>query len=133
MNQNYSEYILRKLASSDAYERTYDELQELSPEEALDMILRYEGIFGYTTFILNWIQDLYKVKLSRYGLDQSRQDFVQGLGNIFAAEEIGGVTAMRMDEDDIVTLFFEDGGTHHANCAMDSKRAIISDIMKQGF
>ena len=134
MNQNYPDYIVRKLREADVYESSEEELQELSPNEALEMILNYEGIFGYTSTILGWIQDIFKIKLSPYGETQSRQDFVQGLGHLFSVHEgMGGVRAMRMDDEDQVTIFFEGGGKHHANCAMDSKRAIISDILRQGF
>lgn len=138
MNQNYPEHILKKLREwddMDENDKSRDaEWQELSPEEAFDRVLSYEGIFGYRASILGWIEDIFKVKLMPYSGYQTRQDFVQGLGNIFAVQdEMGGVSAMRMDENDQVTIFFEGGGTHGANCAMDSKRAIIYDILKQGF
>lgn len=134
MNQNYPDYIVRKLREANIYEITEEEAQNIPPEEALDLVLQYEGIFGYTSTILCWIQDIFKVKLNPLGEHQSRQDFVQGLGNIFSTqEEMGDVEAMRMDDDDQVTIFFYGGGKHHANCAMDSKRAIISDILRQGF
>lgn len=138
MNQNYPEYIMKKLREWDDLDvndkSRDDELQELSPEEAFDRVLSYEGIFGYRASILGWIEDIFKVKLMPFSGYQSRQDFVQGLGNIFAVQdEMGGVSAMRMDENDQVTIFFKGGGTHHANCAMDSKRTIIYDILKQGF
>lgn len=138
MNQNYPEYIMRKLREWEGLNEdntTHDELlQEMSPESALAKVLEYEGIIGYHDSILQWIEDIYKIKLNPYAEKQSRQDFVQGLGNIFRAQErMDGVVAMRMDDRDQVTVFFEGGGSHHANCAMDSKRAIIEDILKQAF
>lgn len=62
----------------------------------------------------------------------SKQDFVQGLGNIFAAQDqMQHIVAMRMDDKEQVTVYFRGGGTHKANCAMDSKTATIRDIFKQ--
>ena len=136
MNQNYPEYILKRL--KDRYDMDYEdtardeEFQNMSPREVLEEILDYEGICGYTTMILSLIEDIYKVKLDTNCRRFSKQNFVQGLGNIFAAQDnMAEVTAMRMDEDDQVTVFFRGGGTHHANCAMDSKIATIYDIIRQ--
>lgn len=138
MNQNYPEYIIRKLREFNGLDEEDlsrdEEFQQLPPEEVLDQVLSFEGIIGYSYGILHWIQSIFKVKLHPLGDNQSRQDFVQGLGNIFRGQDhMDEVVAMRMDEHDMVTVFFEGGGTHHANCAMDSKRAIISDIIKQAF
>ena len=138
MNQNYPENIIQRL--KDRNDMYYDdtsrdeEFQNMSPKEVLEELLEREGICGYTSFILTLIEDIYKVKLDQNCYSFSRQNFVHGLGNIFAAQdEMDGVEAMRMDENDQVTVYFRGGGTHHANCAMDSKRAIISDILKQAF
>lgn len=137
MNQNYNEAVLKSLRDIEDMNindtSRDEEFQNMTPREVLDTLLRYEGIIGYTSWILELIKNIYKVQLDD-GPSISRQDFVQGLGNLFSVQdEMGGVTAMRMDEDDQVTVFFKGGGTHHANCAMDSKRAIIWDILKQGF
>lgn len=136
MNQNYPKYILNRL--KDRKDMDYDdvsrdeEFQNMSPREVLDEILEWEGIYGYTSMILTLIEDIYKVKLDQNCYRFSRQNFVQGLGNIFAAQDnMAGVTAMRMDDDDQVTVFFQGGGTHRANCAADSKLAIIYDIIRQ--
>ena len=138
MNQNYPDNImeiLRQRVGLDEDDTSRDdELQTLTPVEALDECLSWEGIDGYTSWILNVIRDTFKVKLVKDFQDMSRQDFVQGLGNIFSSQDhMEDVTGMRMDENDQVTVYFRGGHTHHANCAMDSKRAIISDILKQAF
>lgn len=136
MNQNYNEAVLKSLRNiedMDINDTSRDEeFQNLDPRQVFDTILRYEGIIGYTSWILELIKNIYKVQLDG-GPSISRQDFVQGLGNMFATQDqMAGITAMRMDEDDQVTIFFQGGSTRHANCAMDSKRAILWDILKQG-
>ena len=138
MNQNYPDNImeiLRQRVGLDEDDTSRDaELQTLTPVEALEECLSWEGIEGYTGWILDVIRDTFKVKLKNDFQDMSKQDFVQGLGNIFYAQnDMDGVTGMRMDEHEQVTVYFVGGGTHKANCAMDSKRAIISDILKQAF
>lgn len=138
MNQNYPDNImeiLRQRVGLDEDDTSRDdELQTLTPVEALDECLSWEGIEGYTYWILDVIRDTFKVKLKNDFQNMSRQDFVQGLGTIFSAQDhMEDVTGMRMDENDQVTVYFRGGHTHHANCAMDSKRAIISDILKQAF
>lgn len=136
MNHNYPENILEVLRERNELEEddtSMDEyFQTISPDEVFDEILEWEGIIGYTHEILSWIQDIYKVRLNNQLHEQSRQEFVQGLGTIFSAQDhMGDVTGMRMDENDQVTVHFRGGFTHHANCIMDSKIAIISDILKQ--
>ena len=136
MNHNYPENILEVLRERNELEEddtSMDEyFQTISPDEVFDEILEWEGIIGYTHKILSWIQDIYKVRLNNQLHEQSRQEFVQGLGTIFSAQDhMGDVTGMRMDENDQVTVHFRGGFTHHANCIMDSKIAIISDILKQ--
>lgn len=137
MNQNYPENILSKLREyyglEDDDTHMDQELQELSPSEAFEKVMDFEGIIGYSGLVLRWIEDIYKVRLDYSVYRQSKQDFVQGLGNIFNAQDMDDVVAMRMDEDEVVTVFFSGGGTHAANVLMDSKRATISDILKQAF
>lgn len=136
MNHNYPNYVLKvlrqKFGKSEDDTSMDEYFQTISPDEVFDEILEWEGILGYTHKILSWIQDIYKVRLNNQLHEQSRQEFVQGLGTIFSAQDhMGDVTGMRMDENDQVTVYFRGGHTHHANCAMDSKIAIISDILKQ--
>lgn len=136
MNQNYPEYILRYLRQRHDMEEDDtsrdDEFQQLSPKEALEECLEWEGIFGYTSWILILIKDIYKIKLEEDFYTMSKADFVQGLGNLFAAQDdMDEVRAMRMDENELVTVTFRGGGTKKANVAMDSRKAIISDIIKQ--
>ena len=136
MNHNYPEHIMETLRQRIGLEEDDtsrdEELQMLTPQEALNECLEWEGIDGYTSWILNVIRDTFKVKLKNDFQDMSKQDFVQGLGNIFYAQnDMDGVTGMRMDEHEQVTVYFVGGGTHKANCTGDSKRAIISDILKQ--
>lgn len=41
----------------------------------------------------------------------SKQDFVQGLGNIFAAQDyMDDIVAMQMDDKEQVTVYFRGGG-----------------------
>lgn len=136
MNHNYPEHIMKTLRQRIGLEeddKSQDaELQMLTPQEALSECLEWEGIRGYTSWILNVIRDTFKVKLVNDFQDMSKQDFVQGLGNIFAAQDrMGDIVAMQMDEKEQVTVYFRGGGTHKANCAMDSKTATIRDIFKQ--
>ena len=137
MNQNYPEYILEILRERRGLEEDDksidEELQEMSPEEAFDEVVEWEGLCGYSYWLLQCIQDIFKVKLSSNGDEQSKQEFVQGLGNIFKAQDMDEVVAMRMDENEVVTVHFQGGGTHRAHCEMDSKRATISDILRQAF
>lgn len=136
MNHNYPKHImetLRKRIDLEEDDTSRDEeLQMLTPQEALSECLEWEGINGYTSWILNVIRDTFKVKLVRDFQDMSKQDFVQGLGNIFAAQDrMEDIVGMRMDDKEQVTVYFRGGGTHKANCAMDSKTATIRDIFKQ--
>lgn len=136
MNHNYPEHIMetlrQRIGLEDDDKSRDEELQMLTPQEALSECLEWEGIHGYTSWILNVIRDTFKVKLVNDFQDMSKQDFVQGLGNIFAAQDcMRDIIAMRMDEKEQVTVYFRGGGTHKANCAMDSKTATIRDIFKQ--
>ena len=136
MNHNYPEHIMETLRQRIGLEEDDtsrdEELQMLTPQEALNECLEWEGIDGYTSWILNVIRDTFKVKLVKDFQDMSKQDFVQGLGNIFAAQDyMGNIVAMQMDDKEQVTVYFRGGGTKKANCAMDSKSATIYDIIKQ--
>ena len=136
MNHNYPNYVLKvlrqKFGKSEDDTSMDEYFQTISPDEVFNEILEWEGFLGYTHKILSWIQDIYKVRLNNQLHEQGRQEFVQGLGTIFSAQDhMGDVTGMRMDENDQVTVYFRGGFTHHANCIMDSKIAIISDILKQ--
>lgn len=138
MNQNYPEYILRYLRQRHDMEEDDtsrdDEFQQLSPKEALEECLEWEGICGYTSWILILIKDIYKIKLEEDFYTMSKADFVQGLGNLFAAQDyMDDIVAMQMDDKEQVTVYFRGGSTKKANCAMDSKRATIQDIFKQAF
>ena len=90
MNQNYPDNImeiLRQRVGLDEDDTSRDgELQTLTPVEALEECLSWEGIEGYTGWILDVIRDTFKVKLKNDFQDMSKQDFVQGLGNIVYAQ-----------------------------------------------
>ena len=45
------------------YEENKDEFDHMSKREILEEILNYEGITGYTDWIINLIQDIYGVSL----------------------------------------------------------------------
>lgn len=130
MNQRYSNYILRKLRVCNDLEiadvSRDAEFQDMEPEEVLDAVLQYEGIIGYTSTILRWIAEIYKVKLDLNGNEQSRQDFVQGLGNILRAQDREDrIVAMRLDENDCVAVLFQDGSVRAT--ALGDKANILSD------
>ena len=135
MYQNYPEHIINRLKdkkdmeyedkSKDAY------VHNLPPIIVLKELLEWEGICGHTNMILELIKDIYKVQLKQDYDELSKADFVQGLGNLFAAQKIDDVSAMRMDDHEQVTVYFVGGGTERANCCMDSKKATIYDIIKQ--
>ena len=138
MNHNYPNYVLKVLRQrfgKSEDDTSMDEyFQTISPDEVFNEILEWEGFLGYTHRILSWIQDIYKVRLNNQLHEQSRQEFVQGLGNIFAAQDyMDDIVAMQMDNKEQVTVYFRGGGTKKANCAMDSRRATIQDIFKQVF
>lgn len=90
MNQNYPEYILKKLRVSNYLEEDDtsrdEEFQELPPEEAFDQVMKFDGIIGYRYTMLRWIQDIFKVKLDPTGAEQSNEEFTQGLNNIRRAQ-----------------------------------------------
>ena len=135
MYQNYPEHIINRLKDKKDMEyedKSKDEyFQNLPPIIVLKELLELEGICGYTNMILELIKDIYKVQLKQDYDELSKADFVQGLGNIFAAQRIDDVSAMRMDDHEQVTVYFVGGGTEKANCGMDSKKATIYDIIKQ--
>lgn len=136
MNQNYPKYVIKKLRvynNLDEKDTSRDEeFQEMEPEEVLDQVLRLDGIVGYRFTMLRWISDIFKVKLDIEGDKQSRKDFVHGLGNVFRAQERADqVSAMRMDDEDIVTIHFKNGDTRQAD--LGSKVAMVSDITRRIF
>lgn len=67
MNQNYNEAVLKSLRDiedMDINDTSRDEeFQNMTPREVLDIILRYEGIIGYTSWILVLINNIYNVQL----------------------------------------------------------------------
>lgn len=57
------ENIKRKLLEAMEDDTNNIDINLLSNNEILEMILNYEGIQGYTTYIKNLIQDIYNVEL----------------------------------------------------------------------
>lgn len=100
MNQNYPEYIMKKVREfnylNEEDTSRDEEFQSMSPEEVFDQVLKYDGIIGYRYTILRWIADIFKVKLDILGDDQSRKDFTQGLRNIFRAQDMDYEVAKQM-------------------------------------
>ena len=74
MNQNYPEYILKKLRIFNGLEEQDNsrdnEFQELPPEEVFDQVMKFDGIIGYRYTMLRWIKDIFGIDLSSNGLDQ---------------------------------------------------------------
>lgn len=67
MNHNYNEAVLKSLRSiedMDINDTSRDEeFQNMDPREVLDIILSYEGIIGYTSWILELIKNIYNIQL----------------------------------------------------------------------
>jgi hypothetical protein len=136
MNQNYPNYILKKIRQFNgltAKDTSRDaEFQELAPEEAFDQVLQFDGIIGYRYTILRWIAEIFKVKLDVEGDTQSKEDFVQGLGNIFRAQDRDDqVVAMRMDDAGNVTVFYANGSTR--STSLGDKVGIMADAEEKVF
>lgn len=131
MNQNYPEWILQKLEEA-TEDNPYEDPKTLTPVEALDRLLFYEGIIGYTHTILNWIEGIFKIRLDDSDWDDiKKSDFIQGFGYFMACNnKRAGVESMTMDDREQVTITYEGGGTHTANVYADSFSAAIRDIMK---
>ena len=84
MNQNYPEWILQKLEEA-TEDHPYEDPKTLTPVEALDRLLCYEGIIGYTHTILNWIEGIFKIRLDDSDWDDIKKaDFIQGFGYFMA-------------------------------------------------
>lgn len=103
MNQNYPEYILKKLRIFNGLEEEDksrdNEFQELPPEEAFDQVMKFDGIIGYRYTMLRWIADIFKVKLVSDGEKQTSDEFTQGMMNILAVQGMDSLTAFqRADE-----------------------------------
>jgi len=60
--ENFSEYI-RKILVEDC-ELSEEAIANLSKHGALESILCYEGIIGYTAWIINLIEEIYGVTLN---------------------------------------------------------------------
>ena len=144
-NYHYPEHILRKLREickdldpRDTDYTNYDEeFNQMSPEEVFQTLLEYEGIHGYAGKIMGWVEAIYGIALRpayTSEVKQSREDFVRGLENFFRAfprNDSDGVVSMEMDEREIVHVLFDNDYTKKANVAMNSRRAIISDVINQ--
>lgn len=67
MNQNYNEAVLKSLRSIEDMNindtSRDEEFQNMDPRKVLDMILSYEGIIGYTSWILELIKNIYNIQL----------------------------------------------------------------------
>ncbi len=66
--RQYPEYILKKLRQAlldlDENDTSRDaELNELTPNDAMDGVLKWEGIIGYTSTITRWVKDIYGIDL----------------------------------------------------------------------
>ena len=131
MNQNYPDWIMQKLEEA-TEDDPYEDPKTLTPVEALDRLLCYEGIIGYTHTILNWIEGIFKIRLDDDDYsDIKKEDFIQGFGYFMACNnKRADVKSMTMDEREQVIITYEGGGTHTVNVYADSFSAAIRDIMK---
>lgn len=101
MNQNYPEYILKKLRIFNNLEEEDtsrdQEFQELDPEEVLDQVMKFDGIIGYRYTMLRWIADIFKVRLDPNLQDtQSKEDFTQGMLNLVRAQGVQNEETQQM-------------------------------------
>lgn len=92
-NNNYSEYIMQRLRHQHGWDEDNTEgddiLQSYSPEAVFIHMLEYEGIFGYASYILQWIEDIFKVRLrADYNHSQDPEEFLKGMSNIMEANRI---------------------------------------------
>ena len=47
----------------DIPEQAFEDIDGMSRYQVFDRILKYEGIYGYTDKIIEWIEDIYNVEL----------------------------------------------------------------------
>lgn len=140
-NYKYPEYILKMVRQHQGLDDNDcskdEEFQSASPEWVFDAVLEWNGLIHMDYKIHSWIEGVYGIALCPDDLapnDQSREDFVRGLGNLFRAfprVDSCEVVTMEMDENEIVHVLFKSGYTKKANVAMDSRRSMISDIINQ--
>ena len=100
--------ILRETEDLDINDSSRDEeLQNIYPEAVLEAVLQHEGIIGYVYTILNWIEDIFKVKLVVDGQEQDIEDFKQGLHNIFEAQNLSDEASEQMADVICTTIQLE--------------------------
>ena len=117
-NYNYSDYIMERLRHQHGWDEDNTEdddiLQSYSPETVFTHMLEYEGIFGYSHYILQLIEDIFKVRLlTDYNHSQDADDFMQGMVNIMKANRIENnfILFTRDDPEGKTLLFKEFDGT----------------------
>lgn len=136
MNHNYPESIMEILRQRKDLEENDtsrdEEFNEMSPHAVFEEVLEWEGIQGYSWWILCKIQDIYGMYLMDAKIGEDKAEFVKGFGNFmryntrFRTEIMG----MEMDKHEIVTIHYEGGGTRKANIYADSELAALRDILK---
>ena len=60
---------------------------------------------------------------------EDRKLFVHNLGEVLRQTREGIISA-ELDDNEVVTITYEGGGTHQVNVNMDSYAAIIKDVSK---
>lgn len=94
MNKNnYPNYVMERLRHQHGWDEDNTEdddiLQSYSPEAVFMHMLEYEGIYGYSHCILQWIEDIFKVRLvTDYNHSQDPEEFIEGISNIMKANRI---------------------------------------------
>ncbi len=111
MNHNYPNHVLKILREAEGLDSTDtgrdEQLQDIFPESVFDAMLEYEGIIGYSYKILNWIEDIFKVKLVVDGQEQDIEEFKQGLHNIFEAQNLEDDAIQQMADVICTTIQLE--------------------------
>ena len=136
MNHNYPESILEILRQRKDLEENDtsrdEEFNEMSPHAVFEEVLEWEGIQGYSWWILCKIHDIYGMYLMEAKVGEDKAEFVKGFGNFmrYNTRYRTEIMGMEMDEHEIVTIHYEGGGTHKANIYADSELAAILDILK---
>ena len=70
------------------------------------------------------------MKLDEKAAKADRKLFVRNLGELLSQTRMGVILA-RLDDDEIVTVTFEDGSTLKVNVEASSYTAIILDVTKR--
>lgn len=142
MNNHYPEHILQILRERHDLEEgdtsRDEEFQNMVPSRVFKEYLEWEGIQGYAESFMSAIYDIYGIHLNGFNCVWDKEDkakLVRGFGNFlrFNTGMRTEILGMEMDDKEMVTIFYEGGGTHTANIHCDSELAALRDILKNAY